>query len=504
MPAMDTIGRMVLRHAAERPDAVAVFFEGEAITFASLAERACGVAAALIESGVGHGDQIAILAKNHPAFLEIWAGACLVGAVLVPINWRLSPREIDFVIEDSTAKLLFVDAEQGDRRIGAGPPRYNIESEDYRAWRHRARPANLPEIDPEHIAIQLYTSGTTGFPKGALLSHRALLGGKDVWRHQDWYVWEPRDVGMVAMPLFHIGGIGWLLMGLESGAANHIMREFDVDAILDLLNRGGFTKAFFVPAALQALLRAPAAAHTDFSSLRTILYGASPMPLPLLREAIERIGCSFAQQYGMTETSGTVVALGPDDHRGANPPKLGAAGRPLPMVELRITDGERRILAAGAQGEVEIRSSANFSGYWRRPDASAEAMDADGWLRTGDAGLIDEDGYLFVLDRIKDMIISGGENIYPLEVESALLEHPAIAEAAAIGVPDNRWGECVAAVLVTHDGASVPDETLRLWCRERIAGFKTPRHFFFVDSLPRNASGKLLRRALREIYATGN
>ncbi|RVT94217.1 long-chain-fatty-acid--CoA ligase [Sphingomonas crocodyli] len=501
MPANDTIGRMIRRHAIERPTIDAIRYEGTSIDFVTLAARAEGVAAALADAGIGKDDRIAILAKNHPAFLEIWAGACMVGAVLVPINWRLSPREIAFIITDSAAKILFVDAEQHARLNEPLPRTIAIDGEDYRAWRDRPPIASPTEIDPEHIAIQLYTSGTTGFPKGALISHRALLGGKDIWRHLDWWTWVPEDVGLVAMPLFHIGGIGWLLMGLETGATNHLMREFDADEILALLDRGGFTKMFIVPTALQSLLHAPAAATTDFSSLRTILYGASPMPMPLLREAIARIGCNFAQQYGMTETAGTVIALGPDDHRGEQPPKLNAAGRAMPTVELRITDTEGNVLPPDTLGQVEIRSCANFSGYWNRPDATAEAMGEDGWLRTGDAGLLDADGYLFVLDRIKDMIISGGENIYPLEVESMLLEHPAIEEVGVIGLPDERWGESVAAVIVTRDGAALDQADLRMWCRERIAAFKVPKTFIFIDALPRNASGKLLRRALREAHA---
>jgi acyl-CoA synthetase (AMP-forming)/AMP-acid ligase II len=506
---MLTIDATVRQWAESRPDHAAIRCEERSVGYGELWSRAQRVASALTEAGLRSGDRIAWLSKNDESALELLVGASAAGIVLVPVNWRLAAPEILDILADSQARACFVHAEFSPliERMSAELPHVVLTAvvgapaheRDYRRWRDGAAGGGSPlAAQPDDIALQLYTSGTTGRPKGAMLSHRSLLATKALWRDLDWNRWRDDDVGLVTMPMFHIGGMGLALMALAAGATSLLLREFDAVRILELAHRGAFTRTFLVPAALQMLVRHPRAALTDFRSLRMILYGASPMPPRLLEECMALIGCEFAQQYGMTETCGTVVALAPEDHRRDQPARLAAAGRALPGVEIEIRDPDGNPLPAGVTGQIAIRSVATMSGYWRRPQATAEAIDSKGWLLSGDGGMIDEDGYLFVQDRLKDMIISGGENIYPTEVENALTAHPHVAEAAVIGVPDERWGEAVIAFVVSPVDHRPSIEELKSWVRTRIAAYKVPKDVRFVEGLPRNASGKILRRVLRE------
>jgi long-chain acyl-CoA synthetase len=308
-------------------------------------------------------------------------------------------------------------------------------------------------------------------------------------------------LSLTAMPMFHIGGIGWAFVGLWNGATTILVREFDATDVLDRLEREQVTNTIFVPTMLQLLTSVPGAAQRDFSALRSIAYGASPITTPVLRAALRTFGCPLFGMYGLTETTGTVVQLDPADHDPDGPRAhlLRSAGRPYPWVELRIVDpqtGEDR--GAGEVGEVWMRAPNVMAGYFDRPAETAAALTPDGWLRTGDGGFLDEEGYLFLTDRIKDMIISGGENVYPVEVEEALAQHPAVAEVAVIGVPHERWGETVKAVVVLRPGATADADELTAFARRRLAGYKLPRIVELVDELPRTASGKVLKRELRE------
>lgn len=495
-----TLPDLARHFAAATPDSPAFIFEGRTIGFAAFEARCRLVAGALSAAGVGKDSRVAWLSKNHVAGFELWFAANMLGATFVPLNWRLAPDELAFIIADAEAPLLFTSAEYEDAaRQASRDLDVNIVILDgAQDWAQEATPlTEAPHIgDAEDISLQLYTSGTTGKPKGAMLSHRALIGARPLWRDIDWYRWDDGDAGLLAMPMFHIGGMGWALMAFDSGRPNIILPEFDVETILTLIDTRAFTKTFLVPAALQLLIDHPRADGIDFSGLKTVLYGASPMPLAVLDHAMRRLQCDFAQQYGMTETSGTVVALAPKDHVPGNP-RLTSAGQALPGVELEIRDAAGAPLPAGHTGQIAIRTMLNLSGYWRRPDASAEAIDTDGWLLTGDAGYLDEDGYLFVRDRLNDMIISGGENVYPAEVESVLSGHPAIAEAAIVGMPDARWGEAVTAAVVLRD-TSVADADILSWMRGRIAAYKIPKRIARLDALPRNGAGKILRRQIRE------
>jgi len=318
-----------------------------------------------------------------------------------------------------------------------------------------------------------------------------------------WNSWKPDDISLVAMPVAHIAGTGWGIAGLLNGAKTVVAREFNACEVLDFIERDGVTRTFMVPAALQMIVRQPRARQMDFSRLKYVLYGASPIPLDLLRECMEVFGCGFCQQYGMTETCGTIVYLPPEDHDPAGNPRMRAAGLPMPGVELRIVDEAGKPLPPRGVGEVVIRSEANIPGYWKLPEVTATVIDAAGWLHTGDAGYLDEDGYLYIQDRIKDMIISGAENIYPAEVESAIYGHPDVAEVAVIGVPDETWGEAVKALVVPKPGTQPDPADIIAFARTRIAKFKAPKSVEFIDALPRNASGKILRRILREPFWAG-
>jgi long-chain acyl-CoA synthetase len=514
---MTTLGDVARYHHEVRPEATALVFEGRATTFAQFDHHTDQVANALLAEGLIKGDRIAYVGKNSDHYFELLFGAAKAGVVLAPIGWRLAPREIAYILGDAEARMVFVGPEllAHVRDVAVlmldHPVVVAMEANDYdhpvfEAWRDAAA-GERPEaaITSADIAVQLYTSGTTGRPKGAMLTHANILVPRRLAAQadMDWNRWGPDDVSLVAMPVAHIGGTGWGVVGLVNGAMGVVAREFDPTKVLDFIEKDRVSKMFMVPAALQIVVRLPRARQVDYTRLTHILYGAAPIPLDLLRECIEVFGCGFVQQYGMTETTGTVVYLPPQDHDPAGNPRMRSAGLPMPGAELRILGESGETLPPNAVGEVAVRSPANMAGYWKLPEATADTLDADGWLRTGDAGYIDADGYLFIHDRVKDMIISGGENIYPAEVESAVYGHPHVAEVAVIGVPDDTWGEAVKAVVALKPGAPQDPADIIAFAKGRIAGFKAPKTIDFIETLPRNASGKILRRELREPYWAG-
>jgi acyl-CoA synthetase (AMP-forming)/AMP-acid ligase II len=507
---------MVRALAKSRGRAIALEFEGRQTSFAEFDALTNRVANALIALGVRPRERIAYLGKNSDVYFELLLGAMKANVVMTPVNWRLAAPEIAFIVADCKAPVLFVGPEclAQIQSIRAQVPELRVviategnaaEWQGYSAWRDAQSPDDPKvAISRQDVAIQLYTSGTTGKPKGAMLSHANLLNllengdGADA----DWNRWTGDDVSLVAMPVFHIGGSGWGLLGLYHGARGVVAREFDPTKVLDFIEHEKITKIFMVPAAMQFVVRQPRARSVDFSRLKHILYGASPIPAALLKECIEVFGCGFVQLYGMTETTGTIVALAPEDHvEGLD--RMRSAGKALPGVELAILDVNGKQLPPGEIGEIATRSGSNMVGYWNLPEATAKTIGRDGWLRTGDAGYMDQDGYLYIQDRIKDMIISGGENIYPAEVESAVCDHPDVAEAAVIGVPDDTWGESVKAIVVLKPGKQTSASDIINFTRAHIAAFKTPKTVDFIDALPRNASGKILRRHLRDPYWAG-
>jgi long-chain acyl-CoA synthetase len=510
-----TLANITRTHAAERGGRPMLTYAGRTISYQDMDAASSRVAQGLLSEGIGAQDRVAFLDKNGPEYFEVLFGGGKINAVNVAVNWRLAPGEIEHTINDAEAKLLFVGAEfrahleeiegrlKTVRRIvvlGEHPGH-----ESYRTWLDRAE-ARDPGLtsDRDDVAMQLYTSGTTGLPKGTMLSNRNL--GAILPHVSGPWGLDATSVNLVAMPLFHIGGSGWALCGMWNGCHSILLRDFVPPEVLADLARYRVTNALFVPAMLQFLTAVPGAVDGDYSALRSIVYGASPITDDVLIRSMRTFGCPFIQVYGLTETTGAITELSAADHdpEGPRARLLRSAGKPYPWVELRIVDpdtGEGR--PTGEVGELWTRSVQNMKGYWNKADETARVFTADGWLKTGDAGFMDADGYVFLTDRVKDMIVSGGENIYPAEVENALSGHPAIADVAVIGVPHERWGETVKAIVVKRAGADPGPEEIIEYARGQLAHYKCPTSVDFADALPRNPSGKLLKRQLREPYWKG-
>ncbi len=507
-----TVSQMVRQWATTTPDAPMLTEDDTTISWAELYGRATQVSRQLAAAGVGVGDRVAFLDRNSIEYFEVFFGCALMGAVSVAVNWRLAPVEMAAIIEDARAGVLFFGPEYAAAVKELTPlvdcVRQFVALDQLAEWRDPdgAVPADDPgfEPGPDDVVTQLYTSGTTGLPKGAMISARnfsTILSEADRVFHIG-----DDTVSLVAMPLFHIGGTGWALAGMSRGGHSVILRDIDPAEALRLIARHHITETFVVPAVLMFLLATPELVTADVSSLRTVFYGASPISEDVLIRSMQALDCDFAQVYGLTETTGAITSLMPGDHdpNGPRASLLRSAGRPFDHVELRIVDaGTGRDQPVGEVGEVWTRSDQNMLGYWNRPDETAAVLSGDGWFRTGDAGWLDAEGYLFLHDRIKDMIVSGGENVYPAEVENALLAHPDVADAAVIGVPDDKWGETVKAIVVTAPG-TVGDDGLATdiiaATRGRLAHYKCPTSVDFIDALPRNPSGKVLKRELRLPY----
>lgn len=499
-----------IRHWAEdRPARVAMREEDRVFTYADLEERTARVAAVLHAAGLQKGDRIAWIGKNSDLYFTLFFGAARAGIVMAPIGWRLSPAEWAFIVNDTRAKIVFIgigfDAahDQLSGRLEHGP---RIVGEvEARALIDNIPRAPFVPSGADDAVLQLYTSGTTGHPKGAVLSNRNLFALRKHSADADlaYTKWDDDEAVLVAMPCAHIGGTGLGIMALAAGLPGIILAEFNPDGVFDAVEQHGVTRFFIVPAALQMLLMHPRCGSVDYSRLKYILYGAAPIPLELLRQCIKMFGAEFIQAYGMTETTGTICMLPPEDHDPEGNRRMRSAGKALPGVEIRILGPDGNEVPTGEVGEVVTRSSNNMLGYWNLPEATAKTMTGDGWIHTGDAGYLDEDGYLFIHDRMKDMIISGGENVYPAEVESAIFGHPAVQEVAVIGIPDEKWGETVKAVVVPKPGMAIEEADIIAWARERIAPFKAPRSVDVIEALPRNASGKILRKDLRAPYWEG-
>ena len=498
-----TIGDMARGQAARYGDKLALRCNGAAISYQALNQRSDGVAGALIDSSIGRGDHIGYIGKNTDTFFEILIGAAKMGAICVPLNWRLADDELRWIIGNARVKMIFATPEYAARaRELPGEGEVIALDDAYSAWRDAAPPRTLPDISPDATAVQLYTSGTTGRPKGAMLSHRALLAFRSLppELQPEWNRWTDDDVSLLVMPQFHIGGTGFGLQTLCAGATGHVAQEFDAGQVIDLIAGAGLSKIFAVPASIRMILKHERAREVDYGRIRTIVYGGSPMPLELLREAIDVFDCLFVQQYGMTEMCGTIAVLAPNDHSREGNPRMASAGKPLADVDIVILNADGSHAACGVTGEIAIRSPTAMSGYWEMAEVTAGSFTPDGYFRSGDAGYIDSDGYLYLQDRISDMIISGGENVYPAEVENAIWNHPDVREVAVIGIPDEQWGEAVKAVVVRETASTLSEQDVRDWARRQIAGYKVPKSVDFAEALPRNPSGKILRRLLRAEY----
>ena len=494
--------------AKDRPDRVAIEGDDLKLTYGELENATARVTSALLALGLNKGDRIAWFGKNSATYFTLFFGAARAGIVMVPIGWRLAEPEAAFIVDNAEAKLLFLGEgfEDCTETLGKRPGllRCFTVAEAQAEVMGAPRTAFTPS-GPDEAVLQLYTSGTTGNPKGAVLSNRNLFGLRKAGLENPapHTLWDEDEAVLVAMPCAHIGGTGLGIVALAAGLPGIVLSEFDPVRVFDAVENRGVTRFFIVPAALAMLLNHPDCATTDFSRVKYIMYGASPIPLELLRECIAMFGAEFTQNYGMTETTGTICVLPPEDHSAEGNQRMRSAGKPLPGVEVVIKGRDGSILPQGEIGEIVTRSSSNMLGYWKLPEATANTVDADGWIATGDVGYFDEDGYVYMFDRAKDMIITGGENVYPAEVESAIYGHPDVLEVAVISIPDEKWGEAVKAVCVPKPGHTVDPASIIDWTRSRIAGFKVPKSVDVIDALPRNPSGKILRRALREPYWAG-
>jgi acyl-CoA synthetase (AMP-forming)/AMP-acid ligase II len=510
-PSIKLLADIPRIHAAHRGERVAIQCEDRTLTYSELDSRADRVAGLLASLGAKPGARIAWLGRSNEAFFEIFFGAARARVCLAPINSRLAIPEIAFILQDSGADLFFVTPEfyaagqmvvsQVDRPIrliGVGADCEGFDS--YQALRDGAPFPELTSPVASDDVLQLYTSGTTGLPKGVRLDNRNYTAFLELRTQVEGFDYGADDTVLIVMPLFHVAGTNISFSGLAAGGRVILLPEFNPAAVLKLIEAEKVAHIFLVPAMINMLLQAPEIEGADLSSLKSVAYGASPIGEAVLAAATARFGCGFIQFYGMTESTGAGTFLSPAEHR---PELLRSCGKAWPSMAVRILDDDGKEAAVGEIGEIAIHGGMVMAGYWNRAEATAETLTADRWLKTGDAGYRDENGYIFVHDRVKDMIVSGGENIYPAEVENAILGCPGVADAAVIGVPDERWGEAVKVIVVAAGGRAPDPAAVIAWARERIAAYKAPKSVDFIEALPRNASGKVLRRELRKPYWEG-
>jgi acyl-CoA synthetase (AMP-forming)/AMP-acid ligase II len=496
-----------------RGNAPAQIDAGGGTTFGELDAMASRIANRLIAEGIRPQERIAYLSKNSQYFLPFLLGGCKARVTLAPINFRLAASEIASILADSGARLLFVGPDFAEiaqkavatlaakpRLIALGFERDGFENANRWIGNAEARDPEL-EVDPDDDVIQLYTSGTTGQPKGVQLTSRNYMTVFDLVDRFDGLRFQPGETVLGAMPFFHVAGVNVALVALASGARTAIVKDILPDAVLDLIRKERVNHAFLAPSIILALMQSPAMASADLSSMKSLSYGASPISEDLLIKARARFNCNFIQFYGMTETTGAATYLPNQAHDPAKG-KLRSCGVPWPGVDVKVVGADGGETPRGAIGEIVVKSPVVMKGYWNKPESTAHSVNG-GWMRTGDAAYMDEDGYIFIYDRVKDTIVTGGENVYPAEVENAIFGHPDVADVAVIGVPDDKWGEAVKAVVVAKPDGPRDAAGIIAWARERIAHYKAPKSVDFVEAIPRNMTGKILRRELRKPYWEG-
>jgi len=496
------LGEMLTRRALLTPDREALVCEDVRMTFSELNARANKLANAMKKMGIGLGDRVCILAFNEPEYFEMYYGLGKIGAILVPINYRLAGPEMQFIISDCSPKAMvlgpeYVDIVDSIRKdipvkdyavISSEPPEWAQSYETMISDVSDAEP-ELTGGDDDTLTI-LYTSGTTGRPKGAELTHANFF-----WSSVNGAatLMGTGDTILVALPLFHVGALGGVPMYIHRGQRTILLKTLDPQRFLELIQEEKVTAFGSVPALLDFLKLVPDFEKYDWSSVKIILVYAAPVPVTLIKEYAES-GIEVRQLYGMTECS-TGTVLDPENALT----KAGSCGRPFFHTDIRIVDGQNNDVGPEVKGEILMRGPVVMKGYWNRPEATAETI-VDGWLHSGDIARVDEDGFYYIMDRKKDMIISGGENIYPAEIEDALLGNPKVADVAVIGYAHEKWGEAVKAIIVVKPGEALTEEELIGWCKDKIGSYKIPKTVIITDAIPRTPTGKILKTELRETY----
>ena len=508
--AMALLHDGLARWAATMPDEEAVAFGDHRLSWAQWHERIRRLTGALVARGIGAGDRVAVIDRNHLASLDMILAAGALGAITVLPNWRLKDAELTYVLGDCSPRLVvlgaaFVDREELIRMAAPSIEHVVHLDDDYESWLSSGTPTSpAADVRPDTPVLVIYTSGTTGAAKGVVFSHSALIANAEVsalTAHA-----EPGDRALTSMPLFHIGGVGAALAAVESGLPQTILADPTPDAIVQAIEQG-CTRTFLVPAVIDRMLESGQRERQALASLSLLAYGGSPCPRPILEAALAAMpDTDIVQVYGMTELCGSVTQLSNTAHRDSDHrERLAAAGQLVDHVDVRIVDPTTLLdVSPGDAGELWFRTPKRMQGYLGKPEATAQVIVDGGWLRTGDIGRMDEEGFIFIVDRLKDIIITGGENVFSPEVESVVAEHPSVAEVAVIGMPDPTMGERVTAVVTAAQGKTVDPDDVITFTRTRLAGFKCPRTVVVVDELPRNASGKVLKHELRTSIAASN
>jgi long-chain acyl-CoA synthetase len=509
-----TYAEVIYRNALLYPDEIALKYGSETVTFAEFNARVNSLIHALQSKGVNKGDVLGVLSWNCLDYIYVFGAAMKGGFIISPFNCRLQADELDYIINYSEANTLFVGPEfvQTANQLRPRIPKVknfiSFESSTPNMAFHRDLLANFTreepnvQVDEDDPLCIFYTSGTTGVPRGALYTHRCAIG--DARTRAIEMGLKARDKNILMMPLFHVGGADSLRVLFYVGGTSIIIRDFDPAVVLQTIQDEKATDIQIVPTHLVAFLALPDVKKYDISSLKRIYYTGSPMPVELLRRGIKTWGLIFCQGYGLTETGPNVSMLHEEEHSvvdgSAEEQKiLASAGQPDVGVHIRVVDKDGTDVEVGEVGELVVKNKHNMVEWWHKPEETRQTV-VDGWLHTGDMGRFDEKGYIYIVDRKKDMICSGGENIYPREVEEIIYQHPAVLEAAVIGIPDPYWVEKVHAVISLKKGASLTAEELIDFCRQRLARYKAPKSVEFVDALPKNPSGKILKRELKQKY----
>jgi long-chain acyl-CoA synthetase len=491
---------LVRRRAQADASAPALVHGSRSRSFGDLVFHLDAVGRALIADGVKPHSRVAILGRNSIEFFEILLGAASIGAVTVPLNWRLASREIEAIIADAEPDLVFVDAEfvpllgRRVRAVVVGGGSDDLPA--YQQWCASGAPdADLRGDWRNDTVLQLYTSGTTGQPKGVMSTNTALSKSLALLAQVTGMV--QGAVSLCTLPAFHIGGTSWTLAGLTSGSLTVLLTDVDPVAILDAIERHRVSVMIAVPTIVQRLAEHPQVRDRDLTSLKTVYYGGGPMTSSVIERALATLDCDFIQGFGLTELP--LVSVLPSTAHLGHQKLLRSCGQAAEETEIRLVNPDTGAeVPVGLVGEIQVRSPRLMSGYWRKPELTAAAVDSNGWFHTGDAASRDEEGFLYIQDRIKDMIVTGGENVYPAEVENVLMGHPAVSEVAVLGTPSKKWTEAVVAIVVPREGHDVSEESLIDYCRERLARYKCPQNVIFVDGLPRTPAGKLQKYVLRD------